>query len=112
MALIECDPAFFDHAGDDSGFCGAGTDCANALTTALRDLVNRRAHFACGQKCVTAAIHRSTAGVRGLAAKRDRVAFDSKCSKHGPEREIEIEEDWTLFDVQFDVSRGVSQFFP
>ena len=50
--------------------------------------------------------------MRCLSAERDCVPLDAESSEHGAEWNTEIEQHRTLFDVQFDVSRGVFQFFP
>ena len=47
----------------------------------------------------------------GLTAKPDGVSLDSKCAKDRAEWKIEIEQDRSLFDVQFDISSGVRQLF-
>ena len=48
--------------------------------------------------------------MRGLTVESDGVAFDAECSEHGRERPIQIEKHRTLFDVQFEISRGVREF--
>jgi hypothetical protein len=45
----------------------------------------------------------------GLTVESNCVAFDAKCSEHGPERLIQIEKNWTLFDVQLEISCGVRE---
>src|SRR2546428_14080369 len=109
MTLIQRNPAFFDNTGDDSRLCRAGTDRANALAAAFRDLINLRAHLRRREKRVASSIHRRAAGMRSLPAESNRVLFDAKSSENCPEWKIEIEQDWSLFDVQFDISSGVRQ---
>ena len=110
MALIQSDAAFFDDARDDAGFGRAGADGANAVAAALGDFVNLGTHFRGGEKGVFAAVHRRAAGMRGLAVKRDRVAFDAKSSEHRAERQIQIQKHRALLDVQFQIRGGIFQF--
>ena len=110
VPLIERDATFIDDAGDDAGFSGAGTNCADA-TVAVGDLINLRAHFRGGEEGVFAAVHRGAAGMRGLPVEGNGVALDAESPEHRPERPIQIEQDWTLLDVQFQVSGCVLQFF-
>src|ERR1051325_2847952 len=111
MALIQRDPAFFDHACDDARFGCAGTDRANAAVAALGDAINFGTHFGRGEKRVTSPIHRRAAGMRGLTAKGDRMTLDAEGSEDNAEREIEIEKHRALFDVQLEISRGITQLF-
>ena len=46
----------------------------------------------------------------GLTAKGNGVPLDSKGAQNGSEREIQIEQYRTLFDVQLDVSTCIAQF--
>ena len=108
MPLIQSDPTFFNHAGDDARFCGAGADGANAarprlIFAARGDFINLGTHFCCREKCVLAAIHRRATGMRGLAVKRDRVPLDAKSSEHRAQRQIQIQQHRTLLDVQFQI---------
>ena len=77
----------------------------------FRDAVNLRTHLRGGEKGVAASVHRGAAGVRGLSAKGDRVAFDAEGAEHGAERQIRIEQDRPLFDMQLEIGGGVAQFF-
>ena len=107
MALIQNDPAFFDDAGDNAWFGGAGTDRANAAATVLGNAVNLRAHFRRGQKRIASSIHRRATGMRRLSAESDGVPFNSESPEHGAERKIKIEKHRTLLDVQLNIGRGI-----
>src|SRR6266404_8002899 len=78
MALIKRDPAFLDHARDNSRFGCARTDRANAALAALRNAINFRTHLRRGQKRITPPVHRRAAGMRGLSAECERVSFHAK----------------------------------
>ena len=111
MTLIERDAAIFDHAGDDSGPRGAGTDRAYAAMF-FGNAVDLGTHFGRGEEGIFAAVHRCAAGMRGLPAEGDRVSLDAESSENGAERQIEIEQHRALFDVQFQIGGGVFQFLP
>ena len=110
MALVQSDATFFNDAGDDAWFGGAGTDGANAVAAAFGDVINFRAHFGGGEESVFAAVHRRAAGMRGLAVKSNGMAFHAECSEHRAERQIQIQKHGALFDVQFQIGGGVFQF--
>ena len=48
--------------------------------------------------------------MRRLSVKSDGVPFDAERSEHGAERQIQIEQDRPLFDVQLEISRRILQF--
>ena len=54
-------------------------------------------------------VHRSRAGVRGLAAKGDLVALDAEGAEDDAERQVERLEHRPLLDVQLEVRRRVLQ---
>ncbi len=45
-------------------------------------------------------------------SKGNRVSLDAEGTEDGSEREIEIEQNRPLLDVQFEIGGGVLQFFP
>ena len=110
MALVEGEAAFFDDAGGEPGLGRARADRANAAV-ALGDAINLRTHFRRGQKRIAPFVHRRAAGMRGLAVKSDRVTFDAECSDHRRQWPIQVEQHRTLFDVQFEIGRGIVEFF-
>jgi hypothetical protein len=48
--------------------------------------------------------------MRGLTTKCDRVSLDAKGPEDGSERQIQIEQYRSLFDVQLDVGAHIFQF--
>ena len=48
--------------------------------------------------------------MRGLAAKSDGMPLDAERPEHRAERQIEIEQHRSLFDVQFQIGRGAREF--
>ncbi len=107
MALVEGDAAILDDTGDDPGLCRAAADGAGAAV-AFGDAISLRTHFGGGEERIFAALHRRAAGMRRLAVESDRVPLDAERPEDGAEREIEIEEHGSLFDVQFQIGGGVS----
>ena len=109
MALVEGDLAVFDDAGDDAGFCFAGSDGADAAFS-VGDGVSFGGHAGGGEEGVLAAVHGGAAGVGGLAVEVDGVAFDAVGAEDGAEREVEVEEDGALLDVEFLIGGGIGEF--
>ena len=70
---------------------------------AIRNAINLGTHLRGGEEGVAPLVHRRAAGVRSLAAKSDRMAFNAKGSQHGSERQILFEQYRPLLDVEFDV---------
>ena len=93
------------------GKVGAVPDRANA-TMMVGNPVDLRAHLRGCQKGVTTSVHRGAAGMRGLTPKSDRVPLDAKGPKHGSERQIQIEQYRSLFDVQLDIGAAFCSSLP
>ena len=106
VALIKGDAAFLDDTRHKAGSGDAGANGADACVT-LRYAVNFRAHLRGGEKGVAALIHRGAARVSGLSPEGDRVAFNAVGAKHGSERQIGIEKDGPLFNMELEVGGGV-----
>src|SRR5262249_46066645 len=111
MSLIERDPAVCHHAGDDAGLSCARADGANAAFAAPGDSIDLGTHLCRSQKCVSTAVHGRAARMRRLSAKSDSVSLDPKSSQHCTEWKIEIEQNGTLLDMQFQICRRIFQFF-
>src|SRR5437879_1946468 len=111
MPLIDGDPALFDHAGNDAGFRGTRADRAHSAITALGDSIDLRTHFSGGEKRVPPTVHGRASRVRSLATKRDGVTLNPESSQDCTQRQIEVEQNGPLFDVQFKVRCGVLKFF-
>ena len=75
--------------------------------TRARDLAELELELRGAGEGVAALVHRRRAGVRGLAAERDRVALDAEGAEHDAERQVERLEHRPLLDVELEVGRRV-----
>src|SRR5580698_8453748 len=66
VTLVQGNAAFFNDAGDNPGFGGAGTDGANAVAAACGNAVNLGTHLRGREKGIAPAVHWRAAGMRGL----------------------------------------------
>src|SRR5215813_6143090 len=99
MPLVQSDAALSDHARDYARQGCAGSDSADSAVTSLRDTINLRAHFRRGQESISAPIHWCAARMRCLPLKVDGMPLDAEGPQDCSQRKIQIEQDWTLFDM-------------
>src|SRR5688572_1468799 len=112
VTLVERDSAVGYDAGDDSGFCDARPDRADAAIAALCDLVDFRAHLCCGEERIAAAVHGRAARVRRLPVERDRMPLDAKRTQHSAKWQIQVQQHGALLDVQLQVGGCILQLPP
>ncbi len=104
MTLVEQTFRRLDNRCDDAGL---GDDAAHradgALPRTLRDLADLELESRRARECVAALVHGCRAGVGGLSAEGDLVAFDAESAEDDSERELHRLEHGPLLDVELQI---------
>ena len=106
---VERNDTIFNHAGDNAGLGGAGSERAHAALAPFRNPINLGTHLRRCQERILSPIHGRAARVGGLTMELDGVAFDAKGPQNGTEWQVEIQEHGPLLHMQFEIGRGVLQ---